>query len=255
MIIDLNSDLGESFGAYKIGNDEAVLKFISSANIACGFHAGDPLVMKTTVAEAIKNKVSIGAHPGFPDLMGFGRRQMSISTEELKAYILYQVGALKAFTEAEGGTLQHVKLHGALYNMAAESEILSRAFCEAILALDPNLTILALSGSQMIQSAKILGLKTASEVFADRAYTKNGQLVSRQLEGAVIHDQKSILERVIQMVKQGKVKTLEGDWISIEVDSICLHGDHPEAVALSKAIRESLINEGCIIKSFGRKEG
>lgn len=255
MIIDLNSDLGESFGAYQIGHDASVLKFISSANIACGFHAGDPMVMKRTVAEALKNNVALGAHPGFPDLMGFGRRNIHISPEELKAYVLYQVGALKAFAEAEGAVLQHVKLHGALYNMTAESEALSRAFCESVVSLDPDLTVLALSGSHTIRSAKALGLKTASEVFADRAYTINGQLVNRQLSGAVIHDEQAILERVIHMVKHRKVKTIEGEWISLEVDSICLHGDHPEAVALSQAIRQILVAEGCEIKAFGRREG
>lgn len=254
MEIDLNSDLGEGFGHYQMGNDEVVMSFISSANIACGFHAGDPSVMKASVASALKKGVAIGAHPGLPDLLGFGRRNMHISPQELKAYVIYQVGALAAFAKSEGSQLQHVKLHGALYNMTAESEALSQALCEAILSVDDGLTILALSGSKTIETARQMGLKTASEVFADRAYTESGQLLSRQLPGAVIHDQDEILKRVVEMVKHKRVKTVAGNWLELAVDSVCLHGDHPEAVALSEVIQKTLLNEGCSLKPFGRKE-
>lgn len=255
MDIDLNSDLGESFGNYHMGNDAEVMTCISSANIACGFHAGDPIVMKNSVINALEKGVAIGAHPGLPDLMGFGRRTMQISPEELKAYVIYQVGALAAFVKSEGGQLQHVKLHGALYNMAADHEALSSAFCEAVRSVDEGLTILALSGSKTTQIAQKMGLKTASEVFADRAYADSGQLLSRQLPGAMIHNQDEVLKRVVEMVKNKRVQTVTGSWLNLSVDSVCLHGDHPEAVALSKAIQKTLLNEGCSLKPFGRNEG
>lgn len=254
MFVDLNSDLGESYGAYQIGDDSAVMDFISSANMACGFHAGDPLVMAMAVEMAVSKGIAIGAHPGLPDLQGFGRREMKISPEEMKAYIIYQVGALSGFLTAKRARLQHVKLHGALYNMAAQDYDLARAFCEAVRSIDDSLTVLALSGSQMITAAQELGLKTASEVFADRAYTSKGSLVSRTQSGAVIKDQALILNRITEMVKNKRVQSIDGQWIAIEADSICLHGDHPDAVALSNVIKCHLETIGCGIRPFGRKE-
>lgn len=242
--VDLNADLGESFGNYTIGMDKEVLKHITSANVACGFHAGDPLVMAKTVAFAKEAGVRIGAHPGYPDLQGFGRRNMVITPEEAKAYIKYQVGALQAFAKAEGVKLQHVKPHGAFYNMAALDEKLAIAICEGIQEVDENLILLGLAGSQHIKAAEIVGLKCASEVFADRAYTDEGVLVSRKLPGAVIHDEDVALERVLRMVKKGEVVTNTGNVIEIKADSICTHGDNPSAVAFVEKIRKIFEEDG-----------
>jgi UPF0271 protein len=249
--VDINSDLGESFGAYKIGLDEEVLKYISSANIACGWHAGDPLVMRKTVAEAIKNNVAIGAHPGFPDLMGFGRRNINLNKDEAKAYTIYQIGALDAFVKALGGKMQHIKLHGAFYNMAAKDKELSESVVEGIIEVNKDLILLGLSGSEMINVAEEKGLRVAREVFADRAYNTDGTLVSRSLPGAMIEDKNLAVERVVRMVLEGKVETIDGTDISIKADSICVHGDNKEAVEFVKLIRERLINQNIIIKPFG----
>lgn len=248
--VDINSDLGESFGAYSIGLDHEVLKFVSSANIACGWHAGDPLVMNETVVNAIKNNVAIGAHPGYPDLMGFGRRNISISPEEIKMYTLYQVGALQAFITAHGGKLQHVKPHGAMYNMAAVDYKLALAVAEAIKLIAPDVILLGLAGSEMIRAAKEVSLKFAQEVFADRAYQSNGTLVPRSQPGAVIHDPEFAIERVLRMVKEGKVEAITGELIDIKADSICVHGDNPEAVEFVSRIRERLTIEGIDIKAL-----
>lgn len=199
--IDLNCDLGESFGNYKLGLDDEVIKYISSANIACGFHASDPLVMQKTVALARDNGVAVGAHPGFPDLVGFGRRNMNVSPAEAKAFVQYQIGALSAFCKAAGCRLAHVKPHGALYNMAGKDEILAAAICEAVYEFDPELILLCLSGSKMMSAAKKIGLRAASEVFADRAYEDDGSLVARGKPGAVITDEDEAVSRVIGMVK------------------------------------------------------
>lgn len=248
--IDLNSDLGESFGNYKIGNDEVVLQYVTSVNIACGFHAGDPLVMESTVKQALENNVAIGAHPGVPDLMGFGRRNMSISPEEAKAYIIYQVSALNGFVKAQGGNMQHVKPHGALYNMAAKDYKLARAIAEGVYAVDKELILMGLAGSELIKAGKDIGLCTASEVFADRAYTSEGILVSRNLPGAVIHDKVEAVERVLDMVLRGQVTTVDGGKINLEADSICIHGDNQEAVELVSHIIKSLKEANVEVSSF-----
>ena len=208
MKIDLNCDLGESFGNYKIGMDEEVIKYISSANIACGFHASDPLVMVKTVSLAKENGVSIGAHPGYPDLVGFGRRNMNVAPEELKAMVQYQIGALNAFCKSAGIKMNHVKPHGAMYNMAAKDEKLALAIAEGIAEVDDSLILLGLSGSQLLTAAATVGLKCANEVFADRAYEEDGSLVARTKAGAVITDEEEVIERVIKMIKEEKVKTL-----------------------------------------------
>lgn len=245
--VDLNSDLGESFGNYTIGMDESVIMSVSSVNIACGWHAGDPLVMEKTVELAKKQGVGIGAHPGYPDLMGFGRRNMGLTPKEVKAYIKYQVGALMAFASAMGEKLQHVKAHGAMYNMAAKDYSLAKAIAEAIYEVDKDIILLGLANSEMIKAGKDIGLKVASEVFADRAYNADGTLVSRKTPGAVIHDAQLAIARVIRMVKEGKVTSVDGQDIAISAQSICVHGDNPEAVAFVEEIRKGLENEGVII--------
>lgn len=240
MKIDLNSDLGESFGSFKMGNDAEVMKYITSANIACGFHAGDPVVIEKTIKLALENHVAIGAHPGYPDLMGFGRRKMSLSPEEIKAYVFYQVGALKAMTEAMGGKLQHVKAHGALYNEAAVNESVAKAIAEAVFQLDPDLIFVGLAHSVMLEIAKKLGLQTASEVFADRAYTASGTLVPRSEPNAVIDNEELCNRRVLQMLNEQTVHTIDGSEIRIKADTICIHGDNPAALKLASSLRNHL---------------
>lgn len=242
--VDLNSDLGESFGLYKIGNDENVLKYVTSANIACGMHAGDPVVMSKTVKMAAENDVGIGAHPGYPDLQGFGRRNMALSPEEVKAFVVYQVGALQTFAKGEGKRLQHVKAHGALYNTAAKDIKIARAIAEGIKLVDPNLIILALANSKMVEAAHEVGLKVAQEVFADRAYNSDGTLVARGTPGAMIHDKEVAIPRVVKMVTEGKVTAITGEEINIQADSICVHGDNPEALKFVEEIREALVSAG-----------
>ena len=244
MKVDLNSDLGESFGRYKLGLDEEVMKYITSANVACGWHAGDPLVMRKTVKLAKEKDVQVGAHPSYPDLMGFGRRFMTLTREEARNYILYQIGALYAFTKAEGLILQHVKPHGALYNALVKDEELARGVLEGIADFDKRLIFVGLSTSRPLEMAEDMGLKVAHEVFADRAYNPDGTLVSRRLEGAVIHDKELIAERVISMVKDGGVKAINGEWVELKADTICVHGDNPKALEITAYIRECLEEEG-----------
>jgi len=244
MKIDLNSDLGESFGRYKLGLDEEVMKYITSANIACGWHAGDPLVMRNTVRLAKDMNVEVGAHPGYPDLMGFGRRYMGITREEARNYILYQIGALYAFVKAEGLTLQHVKPHGALYNALIRDEELTRGVLEGIADFDKNIIFVGLSMSKPLEIAEEMGLKVAHEVFADRAYNPDGTLVSRRKPGAVIHNKEEIAERVISMVKDGGVKAINGEWVELKADTICVHGDNPKAVEITAYLRKCLEEEG-----------
>lgn len=238
--VDLNSDLGESFGSYTIGLDSEILKYVTSANIACGYHAGDPVIMDKTVKLANNFNVAIGAHPGFNDLMGFGRRNMNLSFNELKMYVKYQLGALIAIANVYGQKVQHVKPHGALYNMAAVNKEYAKAICEAIIEVDENIILLALANSEMIQAGKDLGLKTANEIFADRAYLDDGTLVPRNIEGAVIHDTELATQRVIEMIKTHKVKSINGNYINIQADSICVHGDNPKAVEFVKNIKHAL---------------
>lgn len=250
MKIDINSDLGESYGSYTIGMDDELLGLISSANIACGWHAGDANVMAKTVKRALGNGVAIGCHPGFPDLLGFGRREINVTPMELKNYVKYQIGALKAFVDSEGGRLQHVKPHGAMYNMAAKDEKLAIAIAEAVYEINPEIKLMGLSGSKMISSAEKIGLATISEVFADRAYQSDGNLVPRSQAGAVIHDTEIALNQVMQMVRNQSVISISGETVSIKVDSICVHGDNMQAIEFVTAIRKRLISEGIIIKSF-----
>lgn len=245
--VDLNSDLGESFGRYALGMDEQIIPLISSANVACGFHASDPVVMMNTVAWMKAAGGQIGAHPGFPDLMGFGRRNMTLAPAEAKAYTLYQLGALGGFCRAQGIRLQHVKPHGAFYNMAAKDYELAKAICQAVKEYDENLILMGLSGSELIRAAKDCGLKAASEVFADRGYEEDGSLVNRKKAGAFIHDEGQAIERVIRMVKEGKVTAVTGKDIEIRADSICVHGDGEKALLFVEKIRAALTGEGICI--------
>ena len=234
--IDFNCDMGESFGMYKMGYDEEVIKYITSANIACGFHAGDPGWMRWTVKLAEERGVGVGAHPSFPDLAGFGRRNMTASPDEVRNDVIYQMGALQAFTKA--GKLQHVKPHGAMYNMAVDDEDLARAICEAVIEVDSNVALLALAGSRWIDVAQDMGLRVGREVFADRALNPDGTLVSRSKEGSVIHDTGEVVERSLRMVTEGKATAITGDLIELDADSLCLHGDTPGAVEMAQGAQE-----------------
>ena len=248
--IDLNCDLGESFGAYTIGMDSAVIPFITSANVACGYHAGDPLIMQKTVAACKQHGVHIGAHPGYPDLMGFGRRNIAATPAEVKAYIQYQVGALSAFCTAAGVPLCHVKPHGAMYNMAAKDEALARAVCEGILEVNPKLTLLALSGSAMVRAAHETGLPVKNEVFADRGYQADGTLVPRSRPGAMITDEDEAIARVIRMAKEGVVRSVDGVDVPLTADSVCVHGDGEKALAFVQRIRAALTDAGIEVKAL-----
>ncbi|WP_456274437.1 5-oxoprolinase subunit PxpA [Bacillus sp. AK031] len=240
MKIDLNCDLGESFGTYTKGNDQKILEKITSANIACGFHAGDPQIMRKTVSLALKNGVKIGAHPGYPDLEGFGRRNMDIPPDEIYSLTLYQIGALYGVVKAQGGRLSHVKAHGALYNRAAKDKAAARAIAQAVFDFDPYLTLFGLANSEMITAGNEIGLRTASEVFADRTYQNDGTLTPRSQEGAVIHDEEQALSQVVRMVKEKKVITLDGFQIPITADTVCLHGDNEKALAFADKIIKQL---------------
>lgn len=248
--VDLNCDLGESFGRYTLGMDQAVIPLITSANVACGFHASDPLTMDKTVALAAEHEIAVGAHPGFPDLVGFGRRNMNLSSQEIRTDMLYQLGALGAFCKKNGLTMQHVKPHGALYNMAGKDMAMAESICEAIGWYDENLILLGLSGSCMLEAAKKKGIRTASEVFADRAYQEDGSLVPRSQPGAVITQEEVAIARVIRMVKEGKVESINGKDIPIQADSICVHGDGEKALAFVQRIRRALAAEGIELVSL-----
>jgi 5-oxoprolinase (ATP-hydrolysing) subunit A len=240
MKIDLNCDLGESFGAYIIGQDEEMMKYVNSVNIACGFHAGDPLVMMKTVEQALSHNLKIGAHPGLPDLQGFGRRNMTITPQEAYSLILYQVGALQAIVRAKDGTLTHVKPHGALYNMAARDAELSRSIASAVRDVDASLVLFGLSGSELTKAGKEAGLTVAHEVFADRTYQSDGTLTPRSLPNSVLHDADKVEEQVMRMVERQEVVTSGGEVISIQADTICLHGDNREGVSLARRLKEKL---------------
>ncbi len=248
--IDFNCDMGESFGMYKMGFDEEVIKHITSANIACGFHAGDPMWMRHTVDLAARHGVAIGAHPSFPDLNGFGRRNMLVSADEAKNDVTYQVGALQAFTADK--KLQHVKPHGAMYNMAVNDESLAQAICESILELDAEMILVALAGSQWVDIAEDMGLKVAREIFADRALNADGTLVSRSQPGSVIHDTSEVVERSLQMVTEGKATAIGGERIDVQADSLCLHGDTPGAVDMAAALKRELEGAGVEILPLGK---
>jgi UPF0271 protein len=251
MSIDLNCDIGESFGAYKLGLDEEVIKHITSANIACGWHAGDPMVMDRTVKMAKENGVGVGAHPGYPDLLGFGRRNMDCLPSEIRNYVIYQVGALRAFCDVHGVRLRHVKPHGNLYNTAVENEAVARAVAEAIAGVDSKLIYVALAGAKTEHVSRIgkeMGLTVAFEAFPDRAYTPEGTLLSRRQPGAVIKEPEKVAARALKMAKEGKVVAIDGSEIPLGAQTLCVHGDTPGAVDLVKEIRDLLEKEGIQVK-------
>ncbi|GHU72401.1 UPF0271 protein [Clostridia bacterium] len=248
--VDLNSDLGESFGAYKIGGDEQIIPLITSANLACGMHGGDPIVLTNAINVCLKNGVAIGAHPGYPDLQGFGRRAMGLTADEADAYVRYQVAAVDGMARALGGKMTHVKLHGALYNRAGAEYEFARVICEGIRKVAPDAVFLALSGSAMVKAGIDAGLRVAQEVFADRGYEDDGSLVARSKSGAMIHDEDEAVRRTIQMVKDGTVETVAGNAIAISADSICVHGDGVKALAFVERIRAELIRSGISLKAF-----
>ena len=242
--VDLNADIGESFGAYTIGRDADIIPLVTSVNIACGMHAGDPSVMDRTVEAAVRAGVSIGAHPGYPDLPGFGRRHMSLTPADAADVVLYQVGALDAFVRRHGGALRHVKLHGALYNDAAKDGSLADAVCRALFAAYPDCAFYGLAGSAMLLSAKNAGLAAVSEAYADRAYMPDGSLMPRSRPGSVIRDPAETAARCLRMVREGSVPCAEGAPVPIRADSICVHGDNESALAIVKAVRAALEEGG-----------
>lgn len=252
--IDLNCDMGESYGTYKLGMDEEIIRQITSANIACGWHAGDPLVMDHTVKMAVENGVGVGAHPGFPDRLGFGRRAMACSMAEIRLYLTYQIGALQAFCAVHGTRLRHVKPHGALYLMAVEDADVARAVAEAIVGVDPDLYYVALAGAKgetMTRIGREVGLKVVYEAFPDRAYTPEGTLQSRKIPGAVIKAPEMVTERALKMALENRVIAVDGSAISIAPDTLCVHGDTPTAVELTRSIRTALENEGVTLAPMG----
>ena len=248
--IDLNCDMGESFGAWKMGNDEAVLEHVTSANIACGMHAGDPGTMRATVRAARSRGEAIGAHPGFPDLQGFGRRAMALTPSQAYDTVLYQIGALAGFARAAGGRVSHVKAHGMLYNMAAKDAALAEAIARAVRDFDDSLVLYGLAGSALIAAAEGAGLRAASEVFADRTYQDDGSLTPRSLPGSMIDDVDAAIAQVKRMVLEGVVRSVSGKDVPVKADTLCIHGDQPGAVVFARAIRDALQGAGVEVKAL-----
>jgi UPF0271 protein len=248
--VDLNADLGESFGIWELGDDDAMLEIVTSANIACGFHAGDPVRLAGTCQSAASCGVRVGAQVGYHDLAGFGRRYIDVEPAELTADVIYQIGALQALARTAGTTVGYVKPHGALYNTIVKDREQARAVAEAVHAVDPALPVLGLSGSVFFDEARRLGLRTVAEAFADRAYRPDGQLVSRREKGAVLHDPNQIAERVATMVASGRVTAADGSTIVVNVESVCLHGDSPGAVEIATAVRKRLLADGVELAAF-----
>ncbi len=248
--VDLNADLGESFGVWELGDDDAMLDIVTSANIACGFHAGDPVRLAGTCQSAATCGVRVGAQVGYHDLAGFGRRYIDVEPAELTADVIYQIGALQALARTAGTTVGYVKPHGALYNTIVKDREQARAVAEAVHAVDPALPVLGLAGSVFFDEARRLGLRTVAEAFADRAYRPDGQLVSRREKGAVLHDPNQIAERVAAMVTSGRVIAADGSTIDVEVESVCVHGDSPGAVEIATAVRKRLLADGVELAAF-----
>jgi UPF0271 protein len=249
--IDINSDMGESFGAYSIGHDAGLFRSITSANVAAGFHAGDPSVLRDTIRAAKKSGVAVGAHPGFPDLVGFGRRELNVTPREAEDMVLYQVAAVAGVAAAEGMKVQHVKPHGALFNMAVRNAELSSAIARAVAAFDKNLILFGLPGSEILAAGKSAGLRVAAEVFADRAYEPDGSLASRRKPGSVIHDPDAVVARAVRMVKDRTVVATDGSIVRLEADTICVHGDTPGSDDLAAKIRAGLEAAGIAVRAIG----
>ena len=250
MYIDLNADMGESYGSWRIGNDAALLSIVSSANVACGFHAGDPDIMMKTMTLAKNNSVGIGAHPGFADLQGFGRRRLQISMNTLQNQIRYQIGAANAIAAAAGTNLRHVKLHGALSNMTCEDPIMARSCYEAALSVAPNLSMMVLAATAQMEAVKELGCKWVAEIFADRVYNDDGTLVDRSSPSALIRDAKVAGPRIAQMIKEKAIITNSGKRIKTRIDTVCVHGDTPEAINIAKSVAYALKDAGIILRKF-----
>jgi UPF0271 protein len=250
--VDLNCDMGESFGAWSMGADDAVLEYVSSANIACGFHAGDPRIMHRTVANALEQGVAVGAHPSLPDLQGFGRRTMRVSPDEVYDLVVYQVGALAGFCHALGGRLSHVKAHGALYNMAAKDAVLADAIACATRDFDPSLVLFGLAGGELIRAGRSAGLRVASEAFADRTYQPDGTLTPRSRRDAVIRDVATALAQVERMMGEGRVYAADGSDVAVEPDTICIHGDEPDAAVFARELRTLLARLGVAVRAPGQ---
>ena len=251
MRIDLNSDMGESFGAYTIGHDAGLMKSITSANVAAGFHAGDPTVLRETIRMAKASGVAVGAHPGFPDLLGFGRRELNVTPKEAEDLVLYQIAAVAGVAAAEGVKVQHVKPHGALFNMAVRNAELSAAIARAVVAFDPSLILFGLPGSEILNAGRAAGLRVAAEVFADRAYEADGTLRSRRKPGSVIRDVDVVVSRAVRMVQDHTVVAVDGAIVKLEADTICVHGDTPDADELARKLRAGLERAGLTVKAIG----
>jgi UPF0271 protein len=250
--IDINSDMGESFGVYKLGRDKEVMDYLSSANIACGWHAGDPVVMEETVRLAKEKGVAVGAHPGYPDLMGFGRRPMDLTHSEIEAYLLYQMGALFAFAKAHGLPLQHIKAHGALGNLAFVDLEAAKTVARAAARFSKEVIFVALAGSVMVQAAKEIGVRFVQEVYADRVYNPDGTLQSRKIPGSVIHDPEKAARQALTIVKEGYVVAHDGTKVRVKPETLCVHGDTPGAVAILQEIREELKKASITVKPMGQ---
>ncbi len=248
--MDINSDLGESYGAWRMGDDLAMLQIVTSANVACGFHAGDPAGILHTLRGAAERGVAVGAHVAYPDLVGFGRRNLDPSSAELVADVIYQIGALQGLAAAAGTRVRYVKPHGALYNTIAHDERQGNDVISALLAIDPGLTLLALAGSPLIERARARGLRVVAEAFADRAYNDDGTLVSRRLPGAVLHDAEKVAERMLRLAQTGVIESASGRSVRVQADSICVHGDSPGAVEMARQIRARLAAAGVPLQPF-----
>jgi UPF0271 protein len=253
MRIDLNSDVGESFGIYTFGHDAGLMKSITSANVAAAFHAGDPTVLRDTIRLAKANGVAVGAHPGLPDLVGFGRRELSITPKEAEDLVLYQIAAVAGVASAEGVKVQHVKPHGALFNMAVRNAELSAAIARAVVAFDPSLILFGLPGSELLNAGRATGLRVAAEAFADRAYDADGSLTSRRTPGSVIHHVDTVVSRAIRMVKDHTVVAVDGAVVEVEADTICVHGDTPGSDELAAKLRLGLETAGVTVKAIGAR--
>ena len=248
--IDLNSDLGEGYGAWTMGDDDAMLGIVSSANVACGFHAGDPLTIRATVDGAAARGVAVGAHVSYPDRVGFGRRPMDVTSAELTADVIYQIGALQGIARAAGTRVAYVKPHGALYNTIANDALQADAVIAAIREIDPSLVLMGLAGTRILDRAADAGLATVAEAFGDRAYTPDGQLVSRREKGAVLHDADAVAARMLRLATEGVIEAIDGSVLRLQADSICVHGDSPGAVAIAREIRQAFEKDGITVQSF-----
>ncbi len=251
MRVDLNADVGESVGPWPMGDDERLIPLVTSVNVACGAHAGNPLTIDRTIRAAVANRVAVGAHPGYPDLVGFGRRDLDMAPDELEASLVYQVGAVAAFARSAGTPLRHVKPHGALYNLAAREPAVAATIARAVARVSADLVLVGLAGSALLSAATDAGLASAAEAFADRAYESDGTLRSRRLAGAVLASPELAAAQALSIVRDGRVTTHDGHVVAVRADTICIHGDTPAAAEFAKAIRAALTDAGVTIAALG----